>query len=301
MKQFGIDVSRWQGAFDFAKAKAEGVTFVIIKGGGGDDGLYVDSRFAENYQKAKAQGLNVGCYWFSKALTVAQAQQEASYFYQHCCKGRQFELPVFMDVENKEQLALGKRALTDVVRAWLEKIESYGMYGGIYSFRAAFPVYFYDEELAAVPHWVASWTKTCSFQPMGIWQFGGETNLLRSNKIAGVVCDQDYLLTDYPSQIKAAGKNGFSPSQSAPPSQSTPPSQSAPDTCTVSLPVLQRGSNGGFVKTAQILLNAYFDAGLAVDGGFGTKTYAAVVAYQKNRGLTADGVIGRQTWRQLLC
>lgn len=44
MQRFGIDVSHWQGDFDFAKAKEnEGVEFVIIKAGGGDAGLYKDS------------------------------------------------------------------------------------------------------------------------------------------------------------------------------------------------------------------------------------------------------------------
>ena len=38
---FGIDVSRWQGNFNFAKAKAEGVTYAILKAGGGDDGMNV--------------------------------------------------------------------------------------------------------------------------------------------------------------------------------------------------------------------------------------------------------------------
>lgn len=295
MKQFGIDVSHWQGDFDFSRAMQEGVTFAIVKGGGGDDGLYVDSRFAANYDKATALGLYVGCYWFSKALTAAEAEREASYFYEHCCKGRRFALPVFIDVENREMLALGKRKLTDVVLAWLRKIESCGMMAGVYSFRAAFSSYLYDGELAAYPHWVASWTKTCSFRPMGIWQFGGETNLIRSNQVAGVVCDQDYLLEDYPARIKAAGKNGFSAESGG------APSSGGGDTCSVTLPKLRQGANSGYVKTAQLLLNAYFDAGLAVDGGFGPKTYAAVVAYQRSRGLAVDGVIGAQTWRQLLC
>ena len=78
MKKFGIDISRWQGDFDLEKAvKNEGVEFVIIKGGGGDDGLYVDRQFVSNYNKAKKLGIPVGCYWFSKALTLAEADKEA--------------------------------------------------------------------------------------------------------------------------------------------------------------------------------------------------------------------------------
>ena len=49
MQQFGIDISKWQGNFDFNSAVNEGVTFAIIKGGGGDDGLYTDSKFKRNY------------------------------------------------------------------------------------------------------------------------------------------------------------------------------------------------------------------------------------------------------------
>ena len=46
-----------------------------------------------------------------------------------------------------------------------------------------------------------------------MWQFGGETNKIRTNKVAGVVCDQNYAYKDYPTQIKNAGLNGFKKSQ----------------------------------------------------------------------------------------
>lgn len=291
MRAFGIDVSRWQGEFDFAKAKAEGVTFVIIKGGGGDEGLYVDGQFERNYAKAKAQGLHVGCYWFSKALTVQQAKEEAAFFFSRCCNGKQFDLPVYIDVEHKSMLALDRKKLTDVILAWLTYMESFGMEPGVYSFLNGFRQYMDDARLGDTPRWVASWSKTCSYQPLGIWQFGGETNLIRSNKIAGVVCDQDYMLVDYPAQIKAAGKNGFT--------KETGTAQKKEE-CEVKLPVLYKGRSGGCVKTLQILLNAYNKAGLTVDGVFGAATDKAVRAYQKSRKLTVDGVVGEKTWEKLL-
>lgn len=212
MKTFGIDISRWQGDFNMVKAKAEGVEFVIVKGGGGDgdSGLYVDRKFTENYQNAKKLGLPVGCYWFSKALSISDAKKEAEYFISSCLKGRQFELPVYMDVEQKDMLALGKRALTDVIKAFLDTLVSKGYYAGIYSSKSMFGSYMYDSELSSYPHWVAQWATACTYTgKYGMWQFGGETNKLRANTIAGVVCDQDYMLEDYPSIIKAAGKNGF--------------------------------------------------------------------------------------------
>lgn len=71
-------------------------------------------------------------------------------------------------------------------------------------------------------------------------------------------------------------------------------------TAWVSLPVLRKGSTGGHVKTLQILLNKYNRASLAEDGNFGSKTLAAVKAYQTSRKLSADGVVGGLTWGQLL-
>lgn len=211
MREFGIDISRWQGNFDMAKAKSEGVKFVIIKGGGGDNSLYIDQKFEVNYNNAKSLHLPTGCYWFSKALTIAAAKKEAEYFYTNCIKGKKFELPIYIDVENKEQLAVGKRLLTDIIKAWCDYLESKNCYVGIYSSLSMYSTYMYDDELQKYAHWVAQWSTSCTYKKdYGMWQFGGETNKIRTNKIAGIVCDQDYMLVDYPSIIKNAGKNGYS-------------------------------------------------------------------------------------------
>lgn len=68
----------------------------------------------------------------------------------------------------------------------------------------------------------------------------------------------------------------------------------------ITLPKLKKGSHSGYVKTVQILLNKYNKAGLVEDGGFGSKTDAAVRAYQKSRGIGVDGIVGIKTWGQLL-
>lgn len=209
---FGIDVSKWQGNFDFGAAVKEGVKFAIIKGGGGDSGLYVDSKFLTNYTNAKKKALPVGAYWFSKALTVEEAEKEAEYFYKNVLEDRQFELPVYMDVEHKAMLALGKSKLTEIVKAWCEYLEKRGFWVGIYSSKAYFKSYMNDSDLQNYAHWVAQWDTKCTYPNadcLGMWQFGGETNKIRTNKVSGVVCDQNYMLVDYPVKIKAAGKNGF--------------------------------------------------------------------------------------------
>ena len=65
-------------------------------------------------------------------------------------------------------------------------------------------------------------------------------------------------------------------------------------------PTLRKGAEGESVKELQIRLNDIgYDCG-TVDGKFGNKTLAAVKEFQRKHGLTDDGVVGRQTWAELL-
>ena len=65
-------------------------------------------------------------------------------------------------------------------------------------------------------------------------------------------------------------------------------------------PMLRSGSRGEAVRKLQELLNARgYDCG-AVDGIFGVKTRAAVIAFQKANGLSADGIVGPLTWGKLI-
>ena len=65
------------------------------------------------------------------------------------------------------------------------------------------------------------------------------------------------------------------------------------------IPTLRRGSQGDEVADLQTILNARYGADLEVDGNFGKATEAAVKAFQKANGLTADGVVGPKTWKSL--
>lgn len=230
MQKFGIDVSHWQGNFDFAKAKAEGVEFAIIKAGGGDSGLYKDSKFDKFYSAAKAQGFQVGAYYYGDAKTPEAAQAEADHFVK-LLAGKQYELPVYYDVEGR-MLQATKADLTAIVIAFVERVRAAGYLCGIYSSESAFNSEMDDSKLTAYPHWVARWAKSApkpkSGAEVGMWQFGGETNLIRSNKIAGVTCDQDYLFVDYFAQIKAAGLNGYGSGQPVPEPTPAPTPTPAP-------------------------------------------------------------------------
>ena len=220
MEIFGIDVSHWQGNFNFKAAKDEGVKFAILKAGGGDAGLYQDAKFNTYYEQAKALGLGVGAYFFGAAKTVVQAQKEADKFIE-ILKGKQLDYPVYYDVE-AGMLKLDKATLTNVVYAFCERVESAGFFVGIYASESTLKTKVDYERLARFSGWAAKWSKTRPSATYGMWQFGGETNKIRSNKVAGVVCDQDYCYVDYPAVIKTGGFNGYTASTPTPAPAPTP-------------------------------------------------------------------------------
>ena len=71
-------------------------------------------------------------------------------------------------------------------------------------------------------------------------------------------------------------------------------------TCTVELPIIKQGDKGFTVVAVQMLLSKHDFSVKYTDGDFGPDTLAKVKAFQKAKGLTADGVVGSKTWAALL-
>lgn len=72
------------------------------------------------------------------------------------------------------------------------------------------------------------------------------------------------------------------------------------ETVEIKMTILKKGSKGSQVKTLQRLLNAMnYNCG-NVDGDFGSGTLSALKSYQKDKKLTADGIVGKYTWSALL-
>ena len=224
MVKFGIDVSKWQGAdFDFERAITEDkVQFAVLRGAyscpivksnGGKD-----SQFENYYKKCKALNLPVGVYQYSMATTVAQARQEADFLYNNVLKGKQFELPIYIDIEDKVQLDLPRQTLTDIAKAWCEYLEPKKYFVGIYAGKYTFRDQMDDAQLKRYTHWVPMWGAACTYEDksvLGMWQFGGETNCIRSSEIAGKTVDQNFMYVDFPTIIKNEKLNGFGATASA--------------------------------------------------------------------------------------
>lgn len=214
-KVFGIDISSYQSDIDLKKVKEEGVNFVIIRAGytGYSDGVSkrVDDYYEKHYKNAKDNNLNVGAYWFSRATTYEQGKNEAEFMYNNCLKGKKFEYPIAMDVEDSYyQSKAGKNKVTEAIKGFCEFLESKNYYVCIYANSNWFRNYIDTDKLDKYDKWIASWGYNKPDNPAcGIWQFGGETNKIRSNKIAGIVVDQDYSYYDYPSIMIERKLNGY--------------------------------------------------------------------------------------------
>jgi GH25 family lysozyme M1 (1,4-beta-N-acetylmuramidase) len=99
--RFGIDVSEHQGAIDWQAVANDGVEFALIRLGnrGATEGLlYLDDYFEDNISGAQQAGILVGVYFFSQAITEAEAREEAEFVLKHL-KGHRLDYPVVFDHE----------------------------------------------------------------------------------------------------------------------------------------------------------------------------------------------------------
>ena len=143
-----IDVSEWNGDINFSKVKSAGITCVIIRAGYGKDPNQEDNEFQKYYKQAKAAGLNVGAYWYSYATSVDAAKAEVK----NCMKtigGKEFDLPVFLDVEEYRQAVLPKRTLTDIIKTFCNGMRDNGFDGGLYSAKSMLMDSAYPDEISS--------------------------------------------------------------------------------------------------------------------------------------------------------
>ena len=128
MELKGIDVSSWQGKPDWPKVSNSGVKFAILrihqKSG-------IDESFEHNYKGCKSNGILIGGYKYSYALTSAQAIEEAENVIS-VLGGRGLDFPVFYDLEWAQQRSLGKQAIENIAVAFLTRIKKAGYKAGIY-------------------------------------------------------------------------------------------------------------------------------------------------------------------------
>lgn len=203
----GIDVSVHNGTINWQQAKSSGkVDFTIIRAGYGKSISQKDKQFENNYAGCKAQGIPCGAYWYSYAITPAEAEAEARAFLE-AIKDKQFEYPVYLDIEEKNALSTGKKNVSAIVKSFCGVMEKAGYWCGVYASRAHVQSYFDDDCKIRYSLWLAEWGAKLNYSggEVGMWQYSDKG---RINGI-GTVVDMDICYVDYPTVIKAAGKNGY--------------------------------------------------------------------------------------------
>lgn len=203
----GIDVSAWQGNINFNSVANCGVDFVIIRAGGSDDGFYRDSKYEENYAKAKQANLHVGAYYIvgKDFVSTKDGEADAKRFLA-LLKDKQFDMPVYVDVEIPRPE--DKDGITDAVIGFCKLLENAGYYVGVYgSAVAGFVDRMDSERLKMFTFWVAQYSRDYPTYPRGygMWQY---TNKGRVDGISGDV-DMDLCYNDFPETIIKYGMNGY--------------------------------------------------------------------------------------------
>lgn len=127
-----VDVSRYQGLIDWAQVAAAGYKGAMLKTVSTNyklskraDGLYIDPTFETNYRNAKAAGLDVGVYYYTYATSEAMADEELALLRQ-AVYGKEFFLPVCVDVEENKLKPMSTLDLTNLTAYALEQVERMG-------------------------------------------------------------------------------------------------------------------------------------------------------------------------------
>lgn len=203
----GIDVSAYQGNINWQAVKDSGIEFALLRVGyGWNDDNQKDKTFEQNYKCAKEVGMPIGIYHYSYATTPDEAILEAETVLRWI-EGKQFEYPIYFDIEEQKTANTGKENCTNIVKAFCSRLEKEGYFVGVYANTNWFKNYLDYAELSKLyTIWKADYR--INFDTLiacDIHQYCSDGNV---NGIVAKVdmnnCSRDFSI------IKNGGFNGFS-------------------------------------------------------------------------------------------
>ena len=199
----GIDVSFWQGS---------SINWTAVKNSGHGDFAILraycsgkDTCFDINYANAKAAGVKVGAYVYIYGTTTAAVQAEINATLE-VLKGKKFEYPIYVDIEDYNTYQyVGAQTTTNLVAMACQMITDAGFYPGVYTYTSFAASYIYMNQLTQYTTWIADYTGSVGYSgAYDVWQYGCTGNVGGINPV-----DVNYSYTDLTSKIIAAGKNGY--------------------------------------------------------------------------------------------
>ena len=187
----GIDVSSHQGLIDWNKVAGDGVEFAILRAayrGYTAGSLNKDSTFDYNAQQAAQNGLQVGAYIFSQAITVEEAVQEADFLLE-ILAGKPIDGPVAFDWEvigtkDARTYGLDTDTLCAAANAFCRRIEQAGYSPMIYFNSYAGYVKYDLSRILEYPFWFAQYKEKPDFYyNFQMWQYtsSGKVNGIDGN------------------------------------------------------------------------------------------------------------------------
>lgn len=186
----GIDVSKWNGNINWKAVKNSGIEYVIIRCGyrGSSQGMLIeDPKYQSNIKGAIEAGLKVGVYFFTQAISEAEAVEEASMVLEQV-KNYQITYPIFLDVEASGGRADGidKDTRTAVCKAFCQTIQSAGYTAGIYANKTWLETKMDADALSSYKIWLAQYAATPTYGGRyDMWQYQA------TGKVSGISGDVD--------------------------------------------------------------------------------------------------------------
>ena len=187
MARLGIDISAHQGDIDLAALKRNGVQFAIIRVGYGTKGT-LDSKFRRNADLCKSIGLPFGFYWYSYALDVNGAAEEARHFLNAIAPYKDsYSMGCWFDMEDADEYKRkngmpSNSTLRAICAKFCEIVKNAGYYAGIYASQSWFNNQLNGGEINKYDKWIAQWPTNGSIQKglatpasaksgVNLWQF----------------------------------------------------------------------------------------------------------------------------------
>jgi len=215
----GIDVSKHQGKIDWAKVKADGIQFAIIRCGWGNDITSQDDvQFENNVNGCEVNGIPWGVYLYSYATNLTEAESEVQHVLR-LLKGKLPLYPVYIDMEDadgyKKKRNVSNKTCADICAYFCERLTKLGYLAGVYANKDWLENRINDPRLAQYPIWLAQWNDVVTYKgKYGMWQYTSDGKV---NGISGRV-DMNYCYEDYPTIIKSKELNGYKKPVSTEPS-----------------------------------------------------------------------------------
>ncbi len=149
----GIDVSRWQEEVNWSRVKDSGIDFAFLRI---SNHYLEDFTFETKYQDAAAAGMPLGVYCYSRATTVAEAEEEARTVLQ-ILNNRKLEYPIAMDMEDAVHKSAGmaKETLHQMILAFKQVVENAGYQFVLYSYQSFFDTNLDKTQLDGIDLWIA--------------------------------------------------------------------------------------------------------------------------------------------------